>query len=102
MNPYTAPGIGICKTTDEVVALVINTYGVSLNDIRGKSRKQHIKVPRQVLAYLLSHYGLTNEKAGYIINRDHATVNHSIKVVENVCDIDSKFNELIKNLKLRL
>jgi len=102
MNPYAVPGVVSCKKPADVVKLVEEAFDVSLEQIKSKARHNHIRVPRQVLAFLLVRYGLTTSKAGFIINRDHATVIHSVKVVEDTIDTDEDFKKLIEKLKIRL
>jgi len=102
INPYAVPGVVSCKEPSDVVKIVEEAFDVSIDQIKSKARYAHIRIPRQVLAFLLIKYGLTTSKAGFIINRDHATVIHSVKVVEDTIDTDKDFKKLIEKLKIRL
>jgi chromosomal replication initiation ATPase DnaA len=102
INAYAIPGVVSYKDPFDIVKMVEKTFDVSIEHIKSKDRHDHIRVPRQVLAYLLVKYGLTTRKAGFIINRDRATVIHSVKVVEDTIDTNEDFKRLIEKLKIRL
>lgn len=102
MNPYGVPGVGVITTSKEIIKLVEDTFSVTYKQIKSKSRYADVRLPRQVLAYLLVKFGLSTNEAGYLINRDHTTVIHSIKVINNTCDTNKNFKNLIQKLEIRL
>lgn len=59
-------------------------FGVTMDEVRGRSRCEAYVFARQAYCYMA--YRQTNQSAaniGKLIGRDHATVSHSIKTVEN-------------------
>lgn len=77
----------------EIIAATANVYGVSVDDIIGRSRKRAITDARHVAIYLTRHNTLlTMTDIGDIFGRDHATVIHSINKVEDML----KFDRLMK------
>ena len=69
------------------IEIILNTvcYGYEIKPIaiRAKNRQSNIREARQLTAYLVKEYtGLSLSKVGFVINRDHSTVIHSIKVVK--------------------
>lgn len=84
-------------TLDHIVKEVANHYSIRQEDVYGRSRQAGIVLVRQLSMYLAQeHTSLTNSKIGLLIgNRNHATVIHSVKTIENRIQVDK---ELRKNL----
>jgi chromosomal replication initiation ATPase DnaA len=73
--------------TGIIVDAVLHYYSITLREITSRSRKGTVREARQVLAALLknkTHLSLAD--IGLIISRDHATVLHSAKVIQNSKD----------------
>ncbi len=69
-------------TASMVCELVCSQYGVSLEELGSRSRRREISVPRQVAMYLArKHTEDSLVDIGRIFNRNHATVLHAIKVM---------------------
>ncbi len=57
---------------------------ISLDVLKSRSRKRNIVERRMVIAHVLrNRVGLTLKQAGNCINKDHATVIHYNKAIEN-------------------
>jgi chromosomal replication initiator protein len=70
-------------TLDEIIELVCNAYGVSREELGGRSRKQRIVRPRQTAMYLCRRYSEASLKEiGHQLSRDHTSVMYSIDAVE--------------------
>ena len=80
-------------TVPEIIDAVTEHFGVRVSDLQGKKRNKSIALPRQVCMYLarqLTKLSL-EEIGGYFGGRDHTTVLHADrKIQENVKD-DSDF-----------
>lgn len=73
--------------TSAAINLTLNMSGTTLTQIKSKARDTRFVAPRQIISVLLKNYTtLSLEKIGEIINRDHTTVMHSLKVMENARD----------------
>ena len=94
IHPYTYVGIvEIPKTTfsinpidafNEMVDLCSKIFGISENNILGRSRKRPYVVARQIIAYILrKKYNLTLSRIGKLMNRDHSTIVHNLECHKN-------------------
>ncbi len=91
---------------DNITQQVCNSYGINISQIVDKTRKQYISFPRQVamyLANLLIPQLSLKEIAEYYKRKDHTTVLHAKKMIENQFREDlafrSQIEQLIKNIK---
>lgn len=91
-------------TIDVILKEVSNYYSVKVADIRSEKRVRSVMLPRQVAIYLsrrLTDHSLVGigEKFG---GKDHATVIHSVKKVENEMKIKKDFKEIVERLELKI
>jgi chromosomal replication initiator protein len=92
---------------DFIQKSVCEFFKVSLEDVKGKSRKKELVVPRQVGIYMSKNFTTLSLKTIglHFGGRDHSTVIHSIESVEDMMVTDKKFKmqivELQKKMKLR-
>lgn len=91
---------------DSITQQVCLSYGITIPQIVDKTRKQHISFPRQVamyLANLLIPQLSLKEIAVFFKRKDHTTVLHAKKMIENQFREDLTFRshieQLIKNIK---
>ncbi len=70
-------------TIDAIKKLVCKYYGISVNEIISRSRKQSLVRPRQIAMYLARMYTDSPLQAiGRSFNRYHATALHSINAID--------------------
>jgi chromosomal replication initiator protein len=93
-------------TLDNIIQKVCNAYGISIPQMLDKTRKQNIAFPRQVamyLANLLIPQLSLKEIAEYFKRKDHTTVLHAKKLIENLFRNDQELRiqieKLIKEIK---
>jgi len=82
------------------IDVVCVNYSVNINDLKGKSRKRKIVLPRQIISWYLrysSDYSLNG--IGNIFNQNHATILNSKTNIDNRIDTDKLFRN---ELELRL
>lgn len=64
----------------DILAETANAFGLSVGDLRGKSRCRSIAWIRQAYCYEAYSYGRWSmPQIGRTINRDHTTVLHSVR-----------------------
>ncbi|MBI1883240.1 MAG: chromosomal replication initiator protein DnaA [Chlamydiae bacterium] len=83
---------------------VAEHYDLRISDMIGKKRPQTIAFPRQVAMYLsreLTHHSL-QEIGEAFGGRDHTTVLHAYKTIENVTEKDFKVKKTISFLKQKM
>lgn len=91
-------------TIDKIQKKVIEHYHLRPSDMQSKRRPANIAFPRQIAMYLcrtLTHDSLADigETFG---GRDHGTVIHACKAVENMMDQDESIKRNIEYLKSQL
>jgi hypothetical protein len=81
INPYILPGLTF--TPNQIIHIWEEFYEISLKSILVKDKHDDKLIPRQVLMYLLRTFGkLSYTAIQNITNRNHATVMHNCKRVE--------------------
>ncbi|MEN6357352.1 MAG: chromosomal replication initiator protein DnaA [Armatimonadota bacterium] len=79
---------------------VVNKFNVDLSDLKGKCRSADIVLPRQIAMYLmreLTDYSLPSIGKAFG-GRDHSTVLHACKKIEEKMAEDKNFNMLVTEL----
>ncbi len=91
-------------TQDAIVEAVASTYGVSVADIKGRSRTKQLALARQVTMYLLrANTTLSLKEIGRCLgNKDHTTVMHAIDKVEQLRALDPAFAHQLDQLTSRI
>ena len=88
------------KGIRDVIDYVTLHYMVSFDEIQSQSRKQHLAEPRQIIHWMLRNHVVFNrlslKAVGELVGaRDHATVLHSVKAINNFIATDHSFRERI-------
>ena len=88
-------------SVDIIQKVIAEEYHLTPNDLKGKKRTKSIVRPRQISMYLcreLTEYSLTEigESFG---NRDHTTVLHSCKLIEEESRSDTNLYSALERLK---
>jgi chromosomal replication initiator protein len=84
-----------------IIATVVEFYGVKLTDLQSKRRQRSIALPRQVCMFLARrHTRLSLEEiGGYFGGRDHTTVMHAVRTVDEKRQMDLEFNKVVATLE---
>lgn len=84
----------------QAAAAVARHYGITLADLRGKSRRQSVVEARSVAMYVCRRLTSASYAAigRYFGNRDHTTVLHSCRKVERLAKDDPATKRLIEEL----
>ena len=80
--------------------------GISISSMQGKNRKREIVFARQIYCWLVNKYikkGDTPSFAtvGSLINKDHATVIHAIKTVNNLIETNKYIKKRVNQMELK-
>ena len=91
-------------TAEMIMQTVSDYYSVTLSELVGPTRKREVTVPRQVAIYLTREMtGMSLPQIGEVFGgRDHTTIMHSCKVMENAINKDSSMKNLVNTVKNRL
>lgn len=83
---------------------VAEFYNLSVADLKNKTRHKNIIIPRQVAMYLsrkLTHHSLPEIGAAFG-GKDHTTILHAVKKVEETLLKDEQIRKIVETLKLSL
>jgi chromosomal replication initiator protein len=88
-------------TLEHIIQVVTEHYNVRLSDLQSKRRNKSVAEPRQVCMWLArqrTRFSL-EEIGGHFGGRDHTTVMHSIKTVNDRKQTEPDFAEQIQHLE---
>jgi chromosomal replication initiator protein len=91
-------------TIQQILDAVTKYYNVRLSDLQSKRRHKSIAFPRQVCMYLArrhTRYSL-EEIGGYFGGRDHTTVLHAVRTVDDDCKSDREVAKQVNYLDSQL
>jgi chromosomal replication initiator protein len=91
-------------TIQQIFDAVTKYYNVRLSDLQGKKRHKSITFPRQVCMFLArrhTRYSL-EEIGGYFGGRDHTTVLHAVRTVDEDCKADGRIADQLSHLESQL
>lgn len=73
---------------DSITKIMADFFKVSVKDLRSSSRYSYIAFPRQICMYIaVEEYKLSTTKVARYFKRNHATVIHAIKTINNLMDV---------------
>jgi chromosomal replication initiator protein len=87
-------------TIQQILDAVTKYYNVRLSDLQSKKRHKSIAFPRQVCMYLArrhTRYSL-EEIGGYFGGRDHTTVLHAVRTVDQDCKDEQEISEQVNQI----
>lgn len=89
---------------DQIQKTTAKQFNLTLEDLKAKTRKKDVVVARQVAMYLSKEYTKHSLKViGYHFGgRDHATVIHAVKCVQDMMQQNPQINDDIRLIKQKL
>lgn len=89
---------------DQIQKTTSKQFNITLEDLKSKTRKKEVVTARQVAMYLSKEYTKHSLKViGYHFGgRDHATVIHAVKCVQEMMENNSQIAEDIRSIKTKL
>ncbi len=86
-------GVDDNLTVNAISEMIATQFQVSLQEMQSKSRKRKLTFPRQIAMYLCrKHTEDSLVDIGRLFNRDHSTVLHAIKKVNELAVRDTSVN----------
>ena len=86
-------------TPEYIVEKTASFYSLSPEDILSKGKTKNIAAARQIATYLMRKLTtLTLEEIGTVLNRDHSTILHSIRKIEESAHTDAALNDTIRDI----
>ena len=101
LNPQTE---SVEATPDAVIAVVAEAFDVSVEDLKGISRRREISFARQIGMYLIrQHTGLSLPKVGEVFGgKDHTTVLYSCDKIAQLRNTDPTLAQTLRQLSDRI
>ncbi|MGG6294484.1 chromosomal replication initiator protein DnaA [Leptolyngbya sp. AN02str] len=101
LNP---PSEKIEASPEAVILAVAEEFNVSVDDLKGTSRRREISVARQVGMYLMRHHtDLSLPKIGEVFGgKDHTTVLYSCEKITQLKETDVDMARTLRNLSDRI
>ena len=88
---------------DRVQKLVCQYFGIDQNRLHEKTKKREIVQVRQLAMYLCRELDYTHKAIGLQFGgRDHSTVVHAIKSVNNLIETDSNYRNRIADIRRKV
>lgn len=82
------------KLAEQIIKAVFKYYYIDLKYVRGKSQKAEYVLARQIAMKIISDLKInkiSSTTIGLFFDRDHATVLHAIKTINNRIETDKQF-----------
>jgi chromosomal replication initiator protein len=89
---------------DEVVRVVAEVYGLTIERILGRDRSREVAFPRQIAMYLMrEESNISLPQIGEVVGgRDHTTVIYACEKVADMIESDDRFRKQVVDLRERL
>lgn len=87
---------------DNIITEICKYYSLSIEEVKGKSRKREIVKARFIAIYIIRmETDFTLSGIGKIFNRDHTTILHSIKIINNTLTLkyDTDISDDLRAIK---
>lgn len=96
------------NTLDGLLEFIIKEFSYSKDILLSKTRKREVVFVRQVFCFLAvkslkekRYGGISLATIGQYINRDHATVLHSVNTIQDLCDTNKTILNLVLDTQTR-
>ena len=91
-------------TPELIIDIVSDHFNIPVSELKGKKRNAQIVLPRQIVMYLCRTLTDTPLKAiGALLGgKDHASVNHGVKKIENELKTDEALNNTVNIIKKKI
>ena len=91
-------------TIEYIQEIVSEYFQLSLEELQSKTRKRHVVQARQLAMFFAKKYTkLSLASIGKLIGkRDHATVLHACKTVDNLNETDKQFRKFLTDLTTKI
>ncbi|HKL95215.1 MAG TPA: chromosomal replication initiator protein DnaA [Haploplasma sp.] len=89
---------------DKLLSVVADFYGITVDDLIGKSRKAKYVLPRHIAMYIIKdNYGIPYTAIGGLFGgRDHSTVLTACEKIENELKFDDSLKVAIQTISKKL
>lgn len=93
------PETDIPETINDITNLICNHFKISPRSIFSRERTEKISIPRQIIFYIGRSLNFTHDSIAECFKRDHGTVIHGCKTIEDKMATEPAFKDLVEHLK---
>jgi chromosomal replication initiation ATPase DnaA len=93
-NRMIKPSELMNEVMERIVEDVAKVTMIEVEQIKGRKRQHDIVRARQLCIYMIYTkvgYSVTLEQIGLVMNKNHATVIHSVRIINNYIDTKNKY-----------
>jgi hypothetical protein len=65
-----------------IYVIAADYYGIPFREMLGRNREKRVCLPRQVVFYIIRELGVSFERVGYLVGRDHSTTFYGYLIVK--------------------
>lgn len=104
INYFAIPGLtGMLPKKEKIENLLLNLLNFTPQEYKAKCRKRELVDKRQLIqAFLHLKYHYSQHETGKTANRNHATVLHACRTVENRFLTEKPYRLMVQQIELRL
>ena len=90
-------------TIDHIQQIIVDYFGLDIEALHSKTRKRNVVQARQLAMFFSKKYTKSSLSTigSQIGQRDHATVLHACKTVENLIETDREFKKYVSDLETK-
>ena len=98
---YIKASTSTAPSVEKIQKIVAQFYGIKINDLTSKNRARSISRPRQIAMYLTKNFTRDSlPRIGQNFGgKNHATVIHSVKLIQKMIDADKNFLHEIRQIE---
>ena len=87
-------------TPGDIIRFVAHHYGVRVNDLKGRSSRRSIALPRQVAMYLIREIlGLSFPEIGKVFSKHHSTVIYAVDNIQKMRQSNPDFDSTLTSFQ---
>ncbi|HRN17854.1 MAG: chromosomal replication initiator protein DnaA [Trueperaceae bacterium] len=100
LSDVFAPG-NISLTMPTILERTADHFGVDSDEVRGKSRRQELVIPRQIAMFLIRELTTHSypEIGAYFSGRDHSTVMYAVQKIENSNKTEGELTRAVRSIR---
>jgi len=86
----------------KAVVIIADSFNISIYALLQHTRRTNISIVRMGAIYVLRRFELSLPEIGIVMDRDHSTIVHSLRVADKLlyeCNLMEKLNMLIEQLE---
>ncbi len=89
---------------DKVLKIIARHYSISINELKSRKRQKDIAIVRQITFYLMKKLTFCSLQTigQFVGKRDHSTVLHAIKKIENFQEKDRDFAKKLNHIEQKI